>query len=121
MTSESRAPAPGPEPSSSGVQETSLERSDSASEDATEGKTKASGQGRNGASGNGCNPMFCPFCDDRLAATDSQGVVPLSERPVFSLSPSAGYTHLLTVVDRSAHWPEAVPLSITSAQLLPSL
>ena len=83
MTSESRAPAPGPEPSSSGVQETSLERSDSASEDATEGKTKASGQGRNGASGNGCNPMFCPFCDDRLAATDSQGVVPLSERPVF--------------------------------------
>ncbi len=86
MTSESRASAPGMEPSSSGAQETSHERSNSASEDAMEGKTKASGQGRNGASGNGCNPVYCPFCDDRLAAADRQGVSPLSERPVYRVT-----------------------------------
>jgi transposase InsO family protein len=28
---------------------------------------------------------------------------------------SAGYTHLLTIIDRSSRWPEAVPLSSTTA------
>ena len=31
------------------------------------------------------------------------------------LSPSEGFTHLLTVVDRSTRWPEAIPLHDTSA------
>ena len=31
------------------------------------------------------------------------------------LPPSSGYTHLFTIVDRSTRWPEALPLSDTSA------
>ena len=30
-------------------------------------------------------------------------------------SPSSGYTHLLTVIDRTSRWPEAIPLSSTTA------
>ena len=31
------------------------------------------------------------------------------------LPPSQGFTHLLTMVDRTTHWPEAVPLLTTSS------